>query len=180
MAFDAFVKFEKSEGSSEDIKGESQDTAFPGANGWFSIKEFSFGIENTINISTASGGAGAGKADFKEFTIKKQTDNASAILAATCGKGGHYKLVYLRLRKSGAAAGGSGAVYLDFQFKTVAVKSVEWTGSSGDDVPEETIVFEYGALQISYIPQTNTGALDPSKKVIKAWNKLTNSINFES
>ena len=71
MAFDAFLKFEPAAGSSETITGESQDSHFAGKDGWFEVKEFSFGIENTLNISSASGGAGAGKADFKEFTIKK-------------------------------------------------------------------------------------------------------------
>jgi type VI secretion system secreted protein Hcp len=179
MAFDAFIKFEASAGASESITGESTDSQFKGSDGWFEIKEFSFGIENTLNISSASGGAGAGKADFKEFTVKKQTDKASAILAATCGKGGHYKEVQLHLRKSGVQAGNqSGGVYLQFSFKTVAVKSVEWSGSSGDDVPEESVVFEYGALKMQYYPQKKDGTLD--KVVERSWNKLTNSANFDS
>jgi type VI secretion system secreted protein Hcp len=177
MAFDAFLKFEPAAGSSEKIDGESTDSQFSGDKGWFEIKEFSFGIENTLNISSASGGAGAGKADFKEFTVKKQTDKASPLLAATCGKGGHYKEVFLHLRKSGVKAGAvSGGVYLMFHFKLVAVKSIEWSGSSGDDVPEESVVFEYGALQMTYFPQKKDGSLD--SKIERAWNKLTNSNNY--
>jgi type VI secretion system secreted protein Hcp len=180
MAFDAFVQFTTA-GAAENIKGESLDSEFKGSDGWFSIKEFSFGIENTLNISSASGGAGAGKADFKEFTIKKQTDAASPILAATCGKGGHYKNVVLKLRKSGVSSTGkSGGTYLQYDFATVAVKSVEWSGSSGDDVPEETVVFEYGALKILYFPQNADGTLNSGAKVERAWNKLTNSTNFGS
>jgi type VI secretion system secreted protein Hcp len=179
MAFDAFIKFTPSAGSSEKIEGESTDSQFKGSDGWFEVKEFSFGIENTLNISSASGGAGAGKADFKEFTVKKQTDKASALMAATCGKGGHYKEVFLHLRKSGVKTGNqSGGVYLMFHFKVVAVKSVEWSGSSGDDVPEETVVFEYGALQMTYFPQQKDGTL--GAKVERAWNKLTNSSNYDA
>ncbi len=174
MAFDAFVKF-KPAGAAVAITGEGLDSQFKGSDGWFEIKEFSFGIENTLNISSASTGAGAGKAEFKEFTIKKQTDNASPGLALTCGMGGHYEEVQLRLRKSGAKSTG-GDVYLSYDFKLVAVKSVEWTGSSGDDVPEETVVFEYGALQITYRPQNKDGTL--GNKNIKAWNKMTNSPNY--
>jgi len=174
MAFDAFVKFTPAAGSSEAIDGESTDSTFTG---WFEIKEFSFGIENTLNITSASSGAGAGKADFKEFTIKKQTDKASPILACTCGKGGHYEKVELKLRKSGAKGGNtSGDVYLAYDFKLVAVKSVEWSGSSGDDVPEETVVFEYGALKIGYKPQNKDGTL--GKLVERSWNKVTNSATF--
>src|SRR5580698_7465950 len=111
MAFDAFLNFIPA-GAADAIVGESTDTQFKG---WFEIKEFSFGIENTVNITSASTGAGAGKAEFKEFTIKKQTDKASPSLALTCGSGGHYELVQLRLRKSGVkASGGAGDVYLAY------------------------------------------------------------------
>jgi len=181
MAFDAFVKFVPAGGAAKEIKGESTDSFFKGTDGWFEVKEFSFGIENTLNISSASGGAGAGKADFKEFTIKKQTDRASASLVTTCGTGGHYKDVQLHLRKSGVSAGEqAGGVYLEFHFKVVAVKSIEWSGSSGDDVPEETCVFEYGALKAIYRPQNKDGTLDDAGKQIAAWNKLTNSNNFDA
>ncbi len=181
MAFDAFVKFTSAGGAATDIKGESTDAFFKGSEGWFEIKEFSFGIENTLNITSASGGAGAGKADFKEFTIKKQTDRASAYLAQTCGKGGHYSKVELHLRKSGVSAGEqAGGVYLEYHFKTVGVKSVEWSGSSGDDVPEETVVFEYGALKVIYRPQKKDGTLDDAAKSEMAWNKLSNSTNFDA
>ncbi len=178
MAFDAFVKFTASAGASEEIKGESNDEQFKG---WFEVKEFSFGIENTLNITSSSGGAGAGKAEFKEFTVKKQTDRASPVLAATCGKGGHYKEVELCLRKSGVNSAGqsgqSAGVYLKYEFKLVAVKSVEWSGSTGDDVPEETVVFEYGALRINYWPQKKDGTL--GDLIQRAWNKMTNSATFD-
>ncbi len=175
MAFDAFLNFIPA-GAAEKVTGESTDTQFKG---WFEIKEFSFGIENTLNISSASTGAGAGKAEFKEFTIKKQTDKASPSLAITCGQGGHYELVQLRLRKSGAkTSGGAGDVYLSYDFKLVAVKSIEWSGSSGDDVPEETVIYEYGALKIGYKPQNKDGTL--GSVIERSWNKVTNSQNFDS
>lgn len=173
MAFDAFVSF-KPAGGHEKIEGESTDAQFKG---WFEIKEFSFGIENTLNITSASSGAGAGKADFKEFTIKKQTDKASPSLTLTCGMGGHYEEVQLRLRKSGGkTSGGAGDVYLAYDFKLVAVKSIEWSGSSGDDVPEETVVFEYGAMRIGYRPQNMDGTL--GNIVERSWNKLTNNQSY--
>ena len=83
------------------------------------------------------------------------------------------------MRKSGVSGGNvAGGVYLEYWFKTVAVKSIEWSGSSGDDVPEESVVFEYGALKICYRPQKTDGTLDDGKKVIRAWNKMTNSQTF--
>jgi type VI secretion system Hcp family effector len=174
MAFDAFLNFTEKGPGAYDIKGETLDAQFAG---WFEIKEFSFGIENTLNITSASGGAGAGKAEFKEFTVKKQTDKASPYLAMTCGTGGHYQKVELKLRKTGASKQ-QAAVYLHFEFKLVAVKSINWSGSSGDDVPEEEVVFEYGALQVNYFPQDKHGTIS-SKAEKGFWSKTKNKAIFE-
>jgi type VI secretion system secreted protein Hcp len=174
MAFDAFL-FVSDAGTSPAISGETQDPDFKGA---FEITEFSFGAENTLNIGSATGGAGAGKATFKEFTVKKTTDSASGQLLQLLGSGAHYKIVKLFIRKSGGAAGGtgkvkSGAPYLVFAFGMVALKSLEWSGSSGDDVPTETVVFEYGEMKVGYYKQAVSGVLSLGGQ--GAWSKMTNS-----
>src|SRR5438874_5944832 len=128
MAFDAFLIFT---GGPTKITGETTDKVF-GPKGAFEISEFSFGAETTLNITSATSGAGAGKATFKEFTVKKQTDSSSGPLLQCLGTGDHYSKAQLFLRKSGAAAaaGKSGKAYLVFAFGMVAVKSIEWSGSS--------------------------------------------------
>jgi type VI secretion system secreted protein Hcp len=134
-------------------------------------------VETTINITSATSGAGAGKATFKEFTVKKQTDTASPALMQCLGTGDHYKKVQLFIRKSGGAAkeGKSGKAYLVFAFGMVAVKSIEWSGSTGDDVPTESVIFEFGELAVGYYKQaTGGGLVNPS---FGSWSKLTNSTN---
>src|SRR2546423_9122241 len=75
-AVDAFIWFD-SEAPTAAITGTSQDAVFKGSQGWFEIKDFSFGVENPTTIGSATGGAGAGKIKFNEFTIKKTTDVSS-------------------------------------------------------------------------------------------------------
>jgi len=191
MAFDAFVLFPSaSNGGRTDIEGESTDSVFgnvklegkPGGKKAIEIKEFSFGAETTLNITSANLGAGAGKATFKEFKIKKQIDTASPKLLQIMGTGDHYSLVNLYIRKSGAATGAgksgkAGAPYLVFAFGMVAVKSVEWSGADGDDVPTEEVTFEFGELVVGYYPQQKDGtlgALCPG-----SWSKLHNSTDTE-
>jgi len=171
MAFDAFLTI-KDAGKALKAEGETQDPDFKGA---FEISEFSFGAENTVNITSATGGAGAGKATFKEFTVKKQTDSSSGKLLVLLGTGGHYKKVQLHLRKSGGATEEkkSGKPYLIFAFGMVAIKSIEWSGSSGDDVPSETVVFEFGELMVNYFPQKEDGSLDKGKP--GGWSRLNNT-----
>ncbi len=173
MAFDAFLQV-TDPGKAPKIVGETQDPVFVGA---FEISEFSFGAENTINISSATGGAGAGKATLKEFTVKKMTDTSSGLLLKLLGLGGHYKKMLLSLRKSGGGVskGKSGKPYLVFEFGMVALKSIEWSGSTGDDVPTETVIFEYGELMVMYRPQKADGTLDKGTPL--GWSKLNNSDN---
>src|SRR5262249_47381390 len=70
----------------------------PGPAPAFEIKDFPFSIENPSTIGSATGGAGAGKANFNESTIKKTTDSASPALFETA-TGAAYEAVILEMRK---------------------------------------------------------------------------------
>lgn len=167
MAFDAFFQLFF---NGTPVNGESIDKTFGGS---IELSEFSFGAENSVSISSATGGAGAGKATFKEFSIKKLTDTSSVSLFTNLCQGAHYT-ARISIRKSGAAAGASGAVYLSFEFDVLMVKSIDWSGSSGDDVPTESVVFMYGAMSLTYQRQLSGGQL-ASDTYSNAWSAQTNS-----
>jgi type VI secretion system secreted protein Hcp len=122
----------------------------------FEIKDFSFGIENPTTIGSATGGAGAGKVKFDEFTIKKITDSASPAFFKNCATGAHYKTVTLEMRKAGGDPQSSGQVFLKYTFGTVFTTKINWSGP-GDEGPEESITFVYGSLMVTYTPQNNDG-----------------------
>jgi type VI secretion system secreted protein Hcp len=133
------------------------------------VDSFDFGIQNQISIGAATTGAGAGKATFHDFTIKKQVDAASPFLFEASATGGHYNIVRLVLRRSGVQ--GSGKPYLVFTFKLVAVKSIDWSGSGGDR-PVEQVAFEYGSLVVTYMKQNPDGSLGSPTST--GWNRVTN------
>src|SRR3546814_5722725 len=147
MAFDACLIFENPGSGGIAITGETMDEDMKKKKA-FEIKQFSFGFTNTVNIGSQSGGAGAGKATFEDFSVQKNTHSGSPRLFRTCCSGGPYGDVTLILRRSGGGRSKSGAPFLSFKFKLVAVTSVNWEGSEGDDVPGETVVFEYDALKL--------------------------------
>ena len=99
MAVDAFIWFEKP-GVSTAPEGETKD-AYYSTKKAFEIKDFSFGVENPTTIGSATGGAGAGKIKFNEFTIKKTTDKSSPLFFKNCCAGVHYGSVTIAMRKSG-------------------------------------------------------------------------------
>ena len=62
-----------------DMRKAGSDPKSAGAPAAFGIQDFSFGIENPTTIGSATGGAGAGKIKFNEFTITKTSDAASPL-----------------------------------------------------------------------------------------------------
>jgi type VI secretion system secreted protein Hcp len=181
MAVDAFVLFVPAEGASMmPIPGETQDAYFDkkpvGANAWFEIKDFSFGIENKATVGSATGGAGGGKVQFNEFSIKKTVDQCSAAFFKNCCAGAHYQVVRLACRKAGSGGSSStGKPYLCFNFGLVFATKVEWSGP-GDEGPEESITFAYGSLQVQYAKQAPNGTLEAFKVV--DWDQVKNLGKF--
>ena len=118
----------------------------------FEIKDFSFGVENPTTIGSATGGAGAGKIKFNEFTIKKTTDSASPLFFKNCCVGAHNKNVIIEMRKAGGDPQSAGQEFLQFKFDTVFTTKIDWSGP-GDEGPEESITFVYGKLGVKYTEQ---------------------------
>ncbi len=125
--------------------------ALNNGNSQLEIKDFSFGVENPTTIGSATGGAGAGKIKFSEFTIKKTTDSASPAFFKNCCAGAHYDTVIIEMRKAGGDPGNAAKPFLQFKFDTVFTTKIDWSGP-GDEGPEESITFVYGKLQTSHLP----------------------------
>lgn len=179
MPFDAFMYIVG--GNGVPVRGETLDQQFAsieGTNG-FEIKSFKVDVENPTSLGSAGGGAGTGKASLKPFEVAKVTDNCSPSLFKSCTTGTHYEKAVIALRKAGGGAGKkSGHVYLQFTFKVVFVNSISWSASSGDDLPEETVQFSYGAIMIEYWPQTTKGGASSTVNQ-QLWNQVTNDDSSE-
>lgn len=202
MAFDAYMMFTDSSGNP--LLGESQmqtpksdplGTKAPLAltqGKIFEIDDFSFDIEQVLNIGSHSSGAGAGKVTFNPFQITRKTDRASPTLFLMCCAGQHFQQVSLFLRRAGGAASGvtdtsasgatasSGLTFLRFDFRLVAVKTISWSGADGDESPKEEVTFEYGALQVQYQQQDEKGAAFSKGATSSAWNRVYNNNDFSS
>lgn len=176
MSFDAFC-WSKSHGMKPStdplaIPGETQDKHYNAVKA-FEIISFEIGAENTINIGSTTGGGGAGKAVFKEFTITKKTDSASPGLFTCLVTGAHFDDLVVELRRSGGGTvSDDSQVFLRFDFALVMVQDISWSGSDGDDVCEETVILQYGAMKISYWPQDAQGKR--GTKVEREWSRVLN------
>jgi type VI secretion system secreted protein Hcp len=130
------------------------------------ILSFSWDVENPTTIGSATGGAGAGKAKFNEFTIQKTVDTASPKLFRNMAAGAHYKRAILSVRKAGAKE-----PYYEIRFDTVFTTKIDNSGSN-PDVPMETVSFVYGAMQTVAREALAEGVKAP---VLHGWNQVTNT-----
>ena len=134
---------------------------------------WNFSLENKLDISHRTTGAGAGKAEFQEFTVKKAVDKASPLLFLACGAGATYDNVNLILRKAtGASDGSTGINYLQWTFNMFAVEKIEW--SYGDPFCEENVTFKFGACQIQYFQQLGT-TNQLTKITPQQWSQVVNA-----
>ncbi len=182
MAVDSFMVFQTYDGkylpaeSQVDFgssKGDKIGSPFLSqAGNVFEVDTFSFDVEQTINMSSQSQGAGAGKIAFNPFKITRKIDKATSTLFQMACQGKTFEKVSLGFRKaSGIAA--SGIFFLRFDFQFVAIKTLSW--SHGDDSPTEDVELEYGALGIIYGVQAQDGSIAPQTPV--GWDKIKNIDN---
>lgn len=106
----------------------------------FEIKDFSFGVENPTTIGSATGGAGAGKIKFNEFTIKKTSDAASPALQKVSVAGMQIPLTQKTQY--------NGQEYYIVKLTDVLISSVQSSSSSGESRPMESLSLNF--TKISY------------------------------
>ena len=184
MAIDSYMAFKDSAGNW--LKAESQvDMSKSTESLWtsapkpddgclFEVEEYNFDVEQTLNLSSQSSGAGAGKITFNPFSITRPIDKSSPTFYKMACNGSTFTNVILYLRKSlgvgASAADVSGGVFLRFDFKLVAVKTISW--AHDETSPKETLSFEYGALMMQYAQQDPTGKLGAA--IGAGWNRIRN------
>lgn len=137
------------------IKGESQDDKHKEK---IEIHSFSWGITNSSNVGTGSGG-GTGKASFSDFSFHKQADKASPKLFQAAASGEHIKKAVLTARKAGGKAGQ--IEYLTITLTDVMVSSYQMGGSSGDSsIPLDMVSLRATDIKVEYKPQKADGSLE--------------------
>src|ERR1041385_7233254 len=116
------------------IDGESTDA---GHAGQIEVQSWSWGVSNPSTVGPGSGGSGAGKIKFNEFTIKKTIDKASPALFMACATGKHIKEGVLSVTRK--AKGGSEDYY---KVTLTDAMCSSWNQQgAGDDLPTESVSF---------------------------------------
>jgi type VI secretion system secreted protein Hcp len=150
--------------------GEATANGFEGD---LEVLEWSWGIENSVNIGSGSGGAGPGKAIFDSLTLTRNMDSANPGLMQRVANGAHFDEMVL----TGVIPGEGGtSIRYVVTMDTVVVTKVELSGVGGAALPTETVALEFGAVTIDYYGIGPDGKPSPAPKSSFSWSRVTNSV----
>jgi len=148
------------------IPGESTDDKHKGE---LELSSFSMGESNSGTITSATGGAGAGKVSFHDFNFTTRFSKASPKLMFACAAGEHIRSAVMTARKNGGRGGGF--EFLFVKLNDVLVSSFQ-TGGSGDGIPLDAVSFAFAKVEVDYKEQKATGALGAVTSFV--WNLVEN------
>jgi type VI secretion system secreted protein Hcp len=146
----------------EGIEGEATAKGFAGQ---IILDSFQLGAHNATNIG-AGKGAGAGKVQVSNFTVTKRTDASSVPLFLACCKGTHFANAMVTIRR----AGGEQVEFLKYEFDTIFVEDISWSGGGMDDNPMESLSLAFGAVQMTYTPQNEDGTI--GSPIVAKWDQI--------
>jgi type VI secretion system secreted protein Hcp len=143
MAVDMFLNL-------DGIKGESNDSKHKGE---IDILSFNWGLSQSGSGHRGTG-SGAGKVDIADLSIQKYVDKASPLIMLACANGKHVTKGRITVRK----AGENPLEYLTIDLEGILVSGYTTGGSSGGDIPSETISLNFAKVKVEYWSQTDKGA----------------------
>ena len=153
MAIDYFLEI-------DGVKGESPDKAHKDK---IQLESWSWG-ESQSGSSAAGGGGGAGKVSMQDFNFVMQVNKASPILFIACANGKHISKATLICRK----AGDKQQEYLKIHFEDLLISSYQTAGSAGQEIPVDSISFNFAKIKFEYAPQDAKGGL--GTPIIHGWD----------
>jgi type VI secretion system secreted protein Hcp len=145
MASDFFLKI-------DGIPGESADSKHKGE---IDVLSYSFGATQTGSFAYGGGG-GAGKVQFQDFHFTMKMSKATPKLFLACANGEHIKSALLTARKAGKEQ----QEFYIVKFTDILVSSYQTGGAGGgDEVPTESISFNFTKMEMEYKEQKGDGTL---------------------
>ncbi|MDE3178872.1 MAG: type VI secretion system tube protein Hcp [Acidobacteriota bacterium] len=142
MAVDYFLKI-------EGIKGESQADKHKDE---IDLLSWSWG-ESNAGSQAFGGGGGAGKVSMSDFNFTMRVSKASPKLLLACATGEHINQADLTCRKAGKQQ----HEYLKVKFNEVFISSFQTGGSQGEEIPVDSIAFNFGKIEYEYYEQDEKG-----------------------
>jgi type VI protein secretion system component Hcp len=168
---DIFMSLVASNKSGLNIPGESKDSGYSGTDGYFVLRDVSFGFKNTA--TKGSTGFTAGKVEFLELNFEKVLDSASTSFFKAITSGGHYESARIAIRKTGATGK---EAFVEFEFGKVFFLKQDWNAEKDAGSVIESIQMVFESCKIIYRP-IQDGVL--GKPRTQFWNQVSNSATVQ-
>lgn len=140
------------------ITGESTDKSHPG---WIEIGSFSWGVSNTLTITSSTSGAGAGKVSLSGLKVTKPIDKATPSLLRACASGKHIDYAELDVVvASGDLKLESPQSLLTLKLDDVALVNVTEGGAGGHSVPTESLDIVASRVELPAVQTPGAAASD--------------------
>jgi type VI secretion system Hcp family effector len=150
----------------EGIKGESTDSDHKDE---IEVLSYSHGVSQpTSATASTSGGGPTARCNHTDLTIVKTMDLATPLLNQHACQGKIIPSVVLTLRRMD---GDQSVPYMTYKLSDVVVSSVS-VGGGGDELPVETVTFNYSKIEWEYTKQKVAGGT--GGKTAGSWNLATN------
>ena len=134
MALDCFMKI-------EGIEGESTDSAHAGE---IELLHFSHAVSQDAGGSrSSSGSASGGRCNHGDLTVTKSVDKATPELLLHCCNAKHIPTITISVNR----AGEDKIEFMNYKLADVIVSSVGGAVSPSDELPSETVTFNYGTIE---------------------------------
>ncbi|MEO6686773.1 MAG: type VI secretion system tube protein Hcp [Dyadobacter sp.] len=139
---------------------------------YMEVSSMQFDTEQTLNIGSTTGGAGAGKISFGDFSFTKNVDLASTKLLQIQANGTLMKTVEIILKASSSSV--KEVVSYKILLGTAGVRtfSASTDGECGACVAEN-FTFQYGTLQI-FTYSTNAKGSTVQNPAPFGWDRIKN------
>jgi len=151
MALEAFLII--TPGASPLVGAPSPDPLDPGGIA-IAVSDFSFGVTDPVIVGPA--GRGQGHAQYGPLIATRAVDGLSPALLMLAGAGTRLPRMELYVRNLMSAGGATGAtVTLAYDFRTVVVTDLVWSGGAGEETVIEQVTFHYSSLDDLRAPTGN-------------------------
>jgi type VI secretion system secreted protein Hcp len=164
---DVFVKIENSSGSIG-IGGEALEQNHVG---WILADSIKFGVANATALT--NGTIVASKSIPSELVITKVLDKSSPPLFLSCAQGTRQPKVVLELTKLDNS--GLQKVYYRITMIGVVVSGLDFSVSSSDDRPLESVSLSYEKITTDYFMQDSKGLYPTTPTSTATWSFANNS-----
>lgn len=159
MATDFYLKIDGIPGESKDAKHKDE----------IDLLSWSWGESNQGGFAYGGGG-GSGKVSMNDFHFAMKVNKATPKLILACACGEHIPKAVLTIRKAGKEQ----QEFLKYTFTDMLISSYQTGGSAGgDEVPTESVSFNYSKIEVEYKEQDAKGGLGGAVKA--HWDLKSNT-----